>query len=240
MSVPGKREAGIGHMYTTVEPAGTCIAVVGSRDFADLGRVRRFIASLPSGLVVLSGGARGVDRCANDTARNLGLPWLEYLADWDRDGRYLAGRIRNQRVAERCDRMVAFWDGKSTGTQDAFRRALELGRHVVVYRLRLVALVGAVTCAPVAEPHTARTALALAVHSTDSDNRPITKTYRIAADGDVAEAIAGIRTGRRLRVRATCRQVFRSDEAGVLRELRAATYEAQTIKRLPGKDRRTA
>ena len=127
MSVPGKREAGIGHTYTTVEPAGTCIAVVGSRDFADLGRVRRFIASLPSGFVILSGGARGVDRCANDTARNLGLPWLEYFADWDRDGLYLAGRIRNQRVAERCDRMVAFWDGKSTGTQDTFRRALELG-----------------------------------------------------------------------------------------------------------------
>jgi hypothetical protein len=211
---------------------------VGSREFADLGRVRRFIASLPPGLVVLSGGAPGVDRCANDTARDLGLPWLEYFANWDRDGRYLAGRIRNQRVAERCDRsMVAFWDGKSTGTQDAFTRARALGRHVVVYRLRSIALVGFLACPPVAEPGTARTQLTLDVHSTGSGGRPITRTYRIAAAGDVAAAIADVRTGKRLRVRATCREVLCTDQAGLLRQVRNATYEARSIRRLPGKGR---
>jgi YspA, cpYpsA-related SLOG family len=237
MSVLGRRDEGIGRIHTALPPAGSVVAVVGSRDFADLGRVRRFIASLPAGVVVLSGGARGVDRCAIDAARARGLRWLEYFADWDRDGLYLAGRIRNQRVAERCDRMVAFWDGRSTGTQDAFTRALELGRHVVVYRLRSIALVGALAAAPAAEPGTARTELTLAEHTTDSDNRAITRTYRIAADGDLAAALAGLRTGRRLRVRADCRQVLCSDEAGVLRQLRAATYEARSIKRLPGKDR---
>lgn len=60
-----------------------------ARDFADLGRVRRFIASLPADVVVLSGGARGVDRSAADAARARGLDCLEYFADWDRDGRYL-------------------------------------------------------------------------------------------------------------------------------------------------------
>jgi hypothetical protein len=226
-----------GHIHTAAAPAGPCVAVVGSRDFADLGRVRRFIGSLPSGVVVLSGGARGVDRCAIDTARARGLRCLEYFADWDRDGLHFAGRIRNQRVAERCDRMVAFWNGRSTGTQDAFTRALDLGRHVVVYRLRSIALVGALAAASAAEPGTVRTELTLAVHSTDSDGRPSTKTYRIAADGDIASAVAGVRTGKRLRVRADCRQVFCSDEAGVLRQLRTATYEARSIKRLRGKDR---
>jgi hypothetical protein len=237
MSVLGKREAGIGRRYTAVEPAGPCLAVVGSRDFADLGRVRRFIRSLPSGVVVLSGGAPGVDRCANETARARGMGWLEYFADWDRDGLYFAGRIRNQRVANRCDRMVAFWDGRSTGTQDAFTRTLELGKHVVLYRLRHLALVGALVSPPAAEPATARTEMILDVHSTDSDGRPITRTYRIAVDGTVAAAVAGVRTGKRLRVRAACREVLSSDEAGVLRQLRAATYEAWSIKRLPRKDR---
>ncbi len=237
MSVSGKRESGIGHRYTSVEPAGTCLAVVGSREFADLGRVRRFIASLPSGLVVLSGGAPGVDRCANDAARDLGRPWLEYFAEWDRDGRYWAGRIRNQRVAERCDRMVAFWDGRSTGTQDAFTRARALGRHVVVYRLRFIALVGSLASPPIAEPGTARTQLTLDVHSTGSAGRPITRTYRITAAGDVAAAVASVRTGRRLRVRAACRQVFCTDDAGILRQLRDATYEARSIKHVPGKGR---
>jgi hypothetical protein len=237
MSALGKREAGIGRSYTAVEPAGPCVAVVGSREFTDLGRVRRFVASLPAGIVVLSGGAPGVDRCANDTARDCGKGWLEYFANWDRDGLYYAGRIRNQRVAERCDRMVAFWDGWSTGTQDAFTRALELGKHVVLYRLRSVALVGALASTPAAEPGTARTVLALDVPSTRSDNQPITRTYRIAVDDTVAAAVAGVRIGKRLRVRAACRQVLCSDEAGVLRQLRDATYEARSIKRLPGKDR---
>lgn len=237
MSVLGKREGGIGRMRTTVEPAGPCVAVVGSREFADLDRVRRYIASLPSSIVVLSGGARGVDRCAVDAARSRGLRWLEYLADWDRDGRHLAGRIRNQRVAERCDRMVAFWDGKSTGTQDAFTRAIALGRQVVVYRLRVVALVGTLTCAPALEPNSARTELTLHVHSTGSNDQPISKIYRIAADADIAAAVAQLQVGRRLRVRATCRQVFCTDEAGVLRQHRGATYEARCIKRLPGKGR---
>ncbi|HEY6320779.1 MAG TPA: SLOG family protein [Thermoanaerobaculia bacterium] len=218
-------------------PAGTVVAVVGSRDFADLGRVRRFIATLPAGVVVLSGGARGVDRCAIDAARARRLRCREYFANWDRDGLQLAGRIRNQRVAERCDRMVAFWDGRSSGTQDAFTRALELGKPVVLYRLRSIALVGALAAAPTAEPRTARTVLTLDVHSTRSDNEPITTTYRIAVDGTVAAAVAGVRTGKRLRVRAACRQVFSSDETGVLRQLRPATYEACGIKRLPGKGR---
>jgi hypothetical protein len=226
----GRRDEGAG---MPTEPAGTCLAFVGSRDFAGLGR--GFIASLPSDIVVLSGGARGVDRCAADTARSRGLRCIEYFADWDRDGLYLAGRIRNQRVAERC--VVAFWDGKSTGTQDAFKRALKLGRRVVVYRLRSLALEGALNCAPAAEPSTNRIEMSLGVHSTRADGQPITRSYRIAADGDVAAAVAEVRAGRRLRVRAACRQVFCSDDAGVLRQLRAARYEARSIKRLPGKAR---
>ena len=237
MSIPGKREEAAGCIHTMAAPARPCIAVVGSRDFADLGRVRRFIASLPSDVTVLSGGARGVDRCAIAAARARRLHCLEYFANWDRDGRYLAGRIRNQRVARRCDRMVAFWDGWSTGTQDAFKRALRLGKHVVVYRLRAVALVGALASPPAAQPGTARTVLTLDVHSTGSGGRPMTRTYQVAVDRAAAAAVAGVRTGSPLRVRAACRQVLCSDEEGVLRQLRDATYEARSIRRLPGKGR---
>jgi len=237
MTIPRKREEGAGRFQTMAAPAGPCIAVVGSRDFADLARVRRFIESLPSHATVLSGGARGVDCCAIAAARARGLHCLEYFANWDRDGRYLAGRIRNQRVAQRCDRMVAFWDGWSTGTQDAFKRALKLGKQVVVYRLRTIALVGALASPPAAEAGTARTVLTLDVHSTGSGGRPITRTYRIAVDRDAAAAVADVRTGSLLRVRAACRQVFRSDEEGVLRQLRDAMYEARGIRRLPRKGR---
>jgi hypothetical protein len=108
---------------------------------------------------------------------------------------------------------------------------------VGLYRLRAIALVGALASPPAAEPGTARTLLTLDVHSTGSGGRPITRTYRIAVDRDAAAALAGVRTGSRLlgprRLPAGPLQRRR----GVLRQLRDATYEARSIKRLPGKGR---
>jgi hypothetical protein len=239
MNGAGTTGEGFAPIPTAVQPSRPCVAVVGSRDFADLDRVRRFVASLPAGVVVLSGGARGVDRCAAQAARARGLRVVELFADWERDGPYLAGRIRNQQVVERCDRMVAFWDGRSTGTHDAWQRAVQLRRHLVLYRLRSVALVGTLGDAPAVEAlnGTARAELTLVVDAPGSDGRPVARTYRIAASTDLAAAVAGLRTGKLLRVRAACRQVFCTDAAGVLRTHRAATYEARSIKRLPGRRR---
>jgi predicted Rossmann fold nucleotide-binding protein DprA/Smf involved in DNA uptake len=118
----------------TAAPEGTdrlCLAIVGSRDFPDLRRVRRFVHGLPAGIIVASGGARGVDFCAAAAARARGLEVTEHLADWDRHGTR-AGFIRNRIVARHCHRMVAFWDGASSGTADAITCALRRGRPVTV------------------------------------------------------------------------------------------------------------
>ncbi|HVR09596.1 MAG TPA: SLOG family protein [Thermoanaerobaculia bacterium] len=116
---------------TTDGTTGLCLAIVGSRDFPDLRRVLRFVHGLPAGIVVATGGARGVDRCAAAAARARGLEVTEHLADWDRHGTR-AGFIRNRTVALRCDRMVAFWDTFSSGTADAITCALRRGRPVTV------------------------------------------------------------------------------------------------------------
>jgi hypothetical protein len=47
MSAADVRHAGSAPLHTAVEPAGPCVAVVGSRVFADLDRVRRFVATSP-------------------------------------------------------------------------------------------------------------------------------------------------------------------------------------------------
>jgi hypothetical protein len=216
---------------------GTCIAIVGSRNFADLDRVRRFVRELPGDVTVLSGGARGVDRCAVVTARARGLRTLEFLANWERDGRYHAGRRRNERVAQRCDRMVAFWDGRSTGTQDAFRRALRLGRQVVVYRLRLTALVGTLAGRPRIEATggTPRTEFDLTVNRLGSGGGEISTAYRLKASGETAQTLAELRTGTELRVRAALRQIFVATPGGRL-EPRPVHGEALALKRL-GKKR---
>lgn len=91
------------------------IAIVGSRSFASPDVVRRYVASLPAGAVVVSGGARGVDSIAEEAARARGLAVQVFPADWDGLGPK-AGPIRNAKIVKHADRLVAFWNGRSRGT----------------------------------------------------------------------------------------------------------------------------
>lgn len=94
------------------------IAVVGSRDFPDQGMVVDFVASLPPDWTVVSGGARGPDRWAIEAARQLGMLYVEHLAQWETLGK-AAGLERNKVIADDSDVMVGFWDGSSRGTLHA-------------------------------------------------------------------------------------------------------------------------
>ena len=214
----------------TQDTEGDFLAIVGSRDFPDLDRVRRFIGDLPPNTTIVSGGARGVDRLAAAAARRRGLPVIEYLAQWDRFGRR-AGFLRNQQIVDRCNRMVAFWDSKSTGTCDAITRACAHHRPLVIHRLRLAPLVGRVAVKPALETGdgTSRTNLSLAVHNTASDGRLLTKTYEIAASGNLAETLASLKVGRQIRVRAAVHQTFFTDIDGTLQH-HPAQIEARSIK----------
>lgn len=99
------------------------IAIVGSRGFPQLDEVRKFVKSLPEDTVVVSGGAPGVDRAAELAAKERGLEVLIFLAEWDRLGKR-AGFVRNKKIVQAADEVVAFWDGVSPGT----RSTLELAR----------------------------------------------------------------------------------------------------------------
>lgn len=109
------------------------VAIVGSRDFHDLDAVRAYVAALPAGATVISGGARGVDSTAEQAARARGLKVETYPADWDEHGKS-AGMIRNATIARRCDRLVAFWDGKSKGTKNTILRARNFGKPVEIIK----------------------------------------------------------------------------------------------------------
>jgi len=91
------------------------IAIVGSRGYRRMDQVVEYVKNLPKDTIVVSGGARGVDRVAVLAARRFGIATEVYLAQWDKDGNQ-AGFIRNTEMLERCDHVVAFWDGHSHGT----------------------------------------------------------------------------------------------------------------------------
>jgi hypothetical protein len=73
--------------------------------------------------VIVHGAARGADRLAADEAGKAGMIVEAHPADWDRYGKR-AGIVRNEEMAAAgADLCVAFWDGRSTGTQDMLTRA---------------------------------------------------------------------------------------------------------------------
>lgn len=103
------------------------VMICGSRDYADLEAVRAFVRSLPEEANIVTGGAQGVDRTAEDEADATGRQTTIMLPDWKEFGRS-AGPIRNQQMVDYCDYGVAFWDGKSPGTKDAIERLKRAGK----------------------------------------------------------------------------------------------------------------
>lgn len=120
------------------------VAVVGSRGFDRLDWVRDAMPQVfralaleypKRKLVVYSGGARGVDaEIASLVRRRLrDIDLVEILADWEQHGK-VAGILRNERIVNSADIVIAFWDGKSLGTKNSIDRALLAGKRLYVVR----------------------------------------------------------------------------------------------------------
>jgi hypothetical protein len=108
------------------------VAIVGSRTFRDLNRVRRYVRELPPDSVVISGGARGVDITAQRAAEEHGLKTKIFLPEWDKYGKS-AGFKRNTLIVQACDHLVAFWDGTSRGTKHSIDLAKQQGKPVDIF-----------------------------------------------------------------------------------------------------------
>jgi hypothetical protein len=109
------------------------IAIVGSRDYNWLSHVREYVRELPHGTIVVSGGAKGVDRTAEFAAKKRGLGVLLFLPQWERYGK-AAGFRRNEEIVRNADVVVAFWDGKSRGTKNTIETARKLGVPLVIFK----------------------------------------------------------------------------------------------------------
>ena len=108
------------------------IAVVGSRDFTDYERLCRTLDALEFDLLI-SGGARGADKLAERYADERGIKKHIYYAEWGKLGKK-AGIMRNEDIVKNSDMIVAFWDGKSRGTNHTIQFAQTLGKPVIIKR----------------------------------------------------------------------------------------------------------
>jgi predicted Rossmann fold nucleotide-binding protein DprA/Smf involved in DNA uptake len=121
------------------------IAIVGSRDFNDYEFLLKKMEEVVNSNMLLftyegefpmfsvvSGGARGADTLAERFALEHGVPIEIFYPDWNHNPKS-AGILRNLRIIDASDIIVAFWDGKSTGTKHTIDTASKLGKDVYVF-----------------------------------------------------------------------------------------------------------
>lgn len=108
------------------------IAVVGSRGFNDYSLLERTLAPY-SPFILVSGGARGADRLAERFADENSLEKIIFKPDWNKYGKR-AGFLRNIKIVDESDMVIAFWDGNSPGTKSSIDLAKKGNKELSVIR----------------------------------------------------------------------------------------------------------
>ena len=104
------------------------LAIVGSRCINNID-IGTYITEIPT--EIISGGAKGVDTLASQYAIKNNIKLTEFFPDYKRFG-IAAPVIRNSQIVESCDKLIAFWDGKSRGTLSSINLAKKLGKELQV------------------------------------------------------------------------------------------------------------
>jgi hypothetical protein len=74
------------------------------------------------------------DMCGKRYAQEKGYEYEGYPADWEKYGK-VAGHIRNVEMGQIGTHLVAFWNGKSPGTEDMIKIAGKYGlkKRVIIF-----------------------------------------------------------------------------------------------------------
>lgn len=117
--------------------------VVGTRTFTDYkllcGKLDKILSSKQGmNIIIVSGGATGADTLAEKYASDHNYHLIVFEAQLDEYGKK-AGYIRNEQmhkyISSKPDRgVVAFWNGKSTGTSQNFELARKYGNQIRIIR----------------------------------------------------------------------------------------------------------
>ncbi len=113
------------------------VAIVGSRDFKDLSFVEREmlrIIPLSNIELIVSGGAKGVDTLAEEFASKHEIKTKIFNAEWEKYGR-AAGPIRNAKIVDEADLIIAFLAKGSKGTKSTINIAIKEKKDYLVIHI---------------------------------------------------------------------------------------------------------
>ena len=106
------------------------LAIIGSRSIQAV-CLDEYIP--PETTLIISGGANGVDRIAEQYADKYKLSKLIIRPQYQKYGRAAPIR-RNKVIVDEADEILAFWDGVSKGTKSVIDYAENQGKPIRVYR----------------------------------------------------------------------------------------------------------
>ncbi len=99
------------------------IAVVGSRNIM-VTDLSRYVSGSEE---IVTGGAAGVDSCAEEYAKRNGIRLTVFRPQYERYGRS-APIIRNREIVDYADKIIALWDGRSKGTLSVIKYTEKVGK----------------------------------------------------------------------------------------------------------------
>lgn len=106
------------------------VAIVGSRNL----KVNLDVHIPKDATLIISGGANGIDRLAEEYADKHRISKLIIKPEYDKYGK-TAPLVRNKKIVDSADMVIAFWDGQSRGTYNVMEYAKKVGKRLVVHKL---------------------------------------------------------------------------------------------------------
>ena len=104
------------------------IAIIGSRNL-NIDNIENYLPDETTEIV--SGGAKGIDRCAEKYAREHGLKLTVFLPEYNKYGKGAPLKRNLQRI-NYADEVIAFWDGTSKGTKYVIDQCEKINKKITV------------------------------------------------------------------------------------------------------------
>lgn len=115
------------------------LAIIGSRDIKERALVENIISQVyvkSKNKIdeIITGGAKGVDKIAEDFAKKRGIKCTIILPNYKRYQRS-APIIRNNQILQECNGVLVIWDGKSKGTEYTINKAKREEKKIFVVKI---------------------------------------------------------------------------------------------------------